>query len=125
MHLSAVQWMQLAAVLLPFAAFAVAAQMLVGIFSRSFREAQTYVSLFGFLPVLPGMYQMFNPGELGLWARAVPFLGQSVLINDVLRGGPVSVGAFALAGMGTIALGALCLAGVVRLLRSESVVFGR
>jgi sodium transport system permease protein len=124
-HLLASQWLLLAAVLLPFAAFAVALQMLVGTFSRTFREAQTYVSMFGFLPVAPGLYQMFNPGELGLWARAVPFLAQSVLINDVLRGGAMSVLPFAMAGLGTLALASACLAGVVSLLKNERVIFGR
>jgi sodium transport system permease protein len=125
MHLAASQWMLLAVVLVPFSALAVSLQMLVGIFSRTFREAQTYVSMFGFLPVIPGMYQLFNPGELGLWARAVPFLGQSVLMNDVLRGGPVSALFVLLAALGALAVGAACLAGVVALLRSERVVFGR
>jgi sodium transport system permease protein len=125
MHLSAGQWLALAGVLLPFACFGVSLQMLIGIFSRTFREAQTYVSLFGFLPVAPGLYLMFNPGELGMWAKALPFLGQTVLMNDVLRGGPLSVAPFALCALGAFVMAAVCLAGVVFLLRSERVIFGR
>jgi sodium transport system permease protein len=125
MHLGAHQWLALASVLIPFACIGVALQMLIGIFSRTFREAQAYVSVFGLLPMAPGMYLMFNPGELPMWVRAVPFLGQTVLINDLLRGGPLSVAAFGGSALGSLAVAGSCLAGVVYLLGRERVIFGR
>ena len=42
-----------------------------------------------------------------------------------MRGDPVSAQKMALAGGGTALAAALCLAGLVRLLRNEKVVFGR
>jgi sodium transport system permease protein len=125
MHLSAHQWLALAAVLGPFACFGVSLQMLIGIFSRTFREAQTYMALFGFLPVAPSMYLMFNPGALGTWAKMVPFLGQTVLIDDVLRGGALSATSFGLGATGCLLLAAACLRGIVYLLGRETIIFGR
>lgn len=119
------QSLMLTAILVPITLLGTALQLLIGIFSRTFREAQTYVSVLGLLPMLPGFYLMFNPGEMPTWAKAVPFLGQTILINGVLRGEAMSAAAFTLAAGGSLSLGLLFLVGVVHLLGRESVIFGR
>jgi sodium transport system permease protein len=55
-------------------------------FARSHREAQGYLPLLIFLPMLPTLYLMVAPVKTRAWMLAVPFLGQNQLILRVLRG---------------------------------------
>jgi sodium transport system permease protein len=59
-------------------------------FARSHREAQGYLPLLIFLPMLPTLYLMVAPVKTQAWMLAVPFLGQNQLILRILRGEPVS-----------------------------------
>jgi sodium transport system permease protein len=60
-------------------------------FARSHREAQGYLPLLIFLPMLPTLYLMVAPVKTQAWMLAVPFLGQNQLILRILRGEPVTV----------------------------------
>jgi sodium transport system permease protein len=59
-------------------------------FARSHREAQGYLPLLMFLPMLPTLYLMVSPVKTQPWMLAVPFLGQNQMILRILRGEPVS-----------------------------------
>jgi sodium transport system permease protein len=59
-------------------------------FARSHREAQGYLPLLIFLPMLPTLYLMVSPVKTRTWMLAVPFLGQNQLILRILRGEPVA-----------------------------------
>lgn len=77
--------------LLPLAVFAVALQLSVAIFARSFKDAQTYIGLLVFIPMLPLFYTLFNPGAYYSWFHWVPVLGQQAIIKSQLVGDPFSV----------------------------------
>jgi sodium transport system permease protein len=55
-------------------------------FARSHREAQGYLPVLIFLPMVPTLFLMVAPVRTQLWMLAVPFLGQNQLILRVLRG---------------------------------------
>lgn len=55
-------------------------------FARSYREAQGYLPLLIFLPMVPTLVLMVAPVRTQLWMLAVPFLGQNQLILRILRG---------------------------------------
>jgi sodium transport system permease protein len=59
-------------------------------FARSHREAQGYLPLLIFLPMLPTLYLMVAPVRTRAWMLAVPFLGQNQLILRVLRREPIA-----------------------------------
>ena len=59
-------------------------------FARSHREAQGYLPLLMFLPMLPTLYLMVSPVKTQLWMLAVPFLGQNQMILRILRSEPVT-----------------------------------
>ncbi len=115
----------IAAVVLPLTFFASAVQMLVATYARSFKEAQTYLSLLLFIPVIPGMISTFAPMEGQLWMSLVPVLGQHVLVDGVLAGEGLPAVAWILSLVGLAAPTALCLWACARLLRSERIIFGR
>lgn len=110
--------------LLPLAPMAAAMQMFVASFAKSFREAQTYLSMLTMLPTLPGVFLTLEPLPPDGWASAVPVLGQQVLLLGVLRGDALPPwGALASTAV-VLLLTAACLFGTSRLFGSERTIFG-
>ena len=75
----------LLAILLPVAPLAGALQMLVATFCRSYKEAQTYLSLLLLLPMVPGFAVALYGVELTARASLVPILGQQMLLEAALE----------------------------------------
>jgi sodium transport system permease protein len=65
-------------------------------FARSHREAQGYLPLLIFLPMLPTLYLMVAPVKTQAWMLAVPFLGQNQLILRILRREPIGLAEWAI-----------------------------
>jgi sodium transport system permease protein len=85
---------------LPLIVLLGALQSMVAAFAKSYREAQTYLSLLMMVPILPSVMLMVMPFKPQLWMYAVPLLGQHLGILDLVRG----------SGIGGVDL-LLCLAG--------------
>jgi sodium transport system permease protein len=115
----------LLAACVPLAFFAAALQMTLAFFARTFKEAQTYLSMLMLVPMAPAMFLTLQPIKTTLPMMLVPALGQTLLMSDVLRGEPLPASWFALAALSASACAALLLAFAARLLRSEKIVFGR
>lgn len=75
--------------LCPLAFLAAAVQTALAAFAKSFREAQTYVSLLMLVPALPTLFLAVNPIKPAMWMYAVPFFGQNFLIERIVRGEPL------------------------------------
>ena len=106
-------------VMLPLAALLAALQTLVSAFAKSYREAQTYLSLLVFVPVIPTMLLTVLPVKVQAWMYALPLMGQQVIITRLLRGEFVATSGLAISFVCT-ALTALVV-GVIteRIYRSE------
>ncbi len=109
----------------PIALFAAAAQLLLATFARTFKEAQTYLSLMMMIPMIPGVVMSIKPLHSALWMMPVPLLGQQVLLMDVLRGEPTSALEFALSGLSAVGFAIVCLLINARLFEREKIIFGR
>ena len=72
-------------VLLPLVPVAAALQLLVASGATSFKEAQTWLSMTLFLPMMHGMIMTVRPVNPQTW-MGVPGLAQQVLSGKVLRG---------------------------------------
>ena len=106
-------------VMLPLAALLASLQTLVAAFAKSYREAQTYVSLMMLVPVIPTLILTVLPLKQKLWMYAVPLMGQQMTINRLLRGDFVPMAGLVLSFVCTsIAVLVLC-AVTVRIYRSE------
>jgi sodium transport system permease protein len=57
--------------------------------ARSFRAAQTSLSLLMLVPSLPGMALAFQSARPPAWLYGVPFLGQQMIVNELVRGMPM------------------------------------
>ncbi len=81
-------------VLIPVVLFAVALQLSLSIFAKSFKDAQSLIAGLVFVPMLLNFYAMFNPGVFYEWWLWVPVLGQAVVIKEILLGGTIAAYAF-------------------------------
>ncbi len=71
---------------LPLVALSSALMVVFSARARSFRAAQTSISLLMLVPSLPGMALAYMSGKPPTSLYAVPFLGQQMIVNDLLRG---------------------------------------
>ncbi len=104
---------------LPLVPLGAALMTLVAAYTRSYREAQTYVGLVLLVPTLPLVFA----GVLGLQPRAtlmaIPSLSQHFIIQSLIRMQPLPAGYVALSVCSTLALGALLVFAAGRLYRRE------
>ncbi len=72
--------------MLPILLLLAALQSLVAAFAKSYREAQTYLSLLMLVPAIPSLVLAILPIKAEPWMYAVPLLGQNLGIMQLLRG---------------------------------------
>ncbi|MBL0162186.1 MAG: ABC transporter permease [Xanthomonadales bacterium] len=82
--------------MLPLVFLIATLQTLAAAFAKSFREAQTYLSLLMFVPALPTMMMSIFPFKVETWMYAVPLVGQQVTITRLMRGEVVTSAEIAL-----------------------------
>ncbi len=105
--------------MLPLALLIAGLQTLVAAFSKSYREAQTYLGILTLLAVLPSVLLSVVPMKTVAWMYAVPLLGQQVGITELLTGGTVTTGEVAMCLLCGFAIAALMLAATARVYGSE------
>ena len=76
---------QLLFVLLPMVLIGTTLLTLIAASVKSVKEAQSYMSLLMFLPIVPTIMLMVNPVKNQLWQFAVPFLAQNQMILKLVR----------------------------------------
>ncbi|MGA8278355.1 MAG: ABC transporter permease [Rhodanobacteraceae bacterium] len=94
-------------------------QTLVAAFAKSYREAQTYLSLLMLVPAIPSILLSLLPVKAELWMYAVPIMGQQLVILRMLRGDDVGMAALAMCLAGTTALAIVVCAVTARIYQSE------
>ena len=111
-------------IVIPIIAFAVALQLFISFFAKSFKDAQSYNGLVIMMPMVPGLYLTFNSGAAELWQMWVPILGPNALIVDIIAGDPIQPMHFLIAtSVSCVCAVASGIAGVT-LLKQERTVFG-
>ncbi|HEY8012174.1 MAG TPA: ABC transporter permease [Rudaea sp.] len=106
-------------VMLPLAMLLASLQTMVAAFARSYREAQTYLSLLMFVPVIPTLMLSILPIKAKLWMYAVPLMGQQVAISRLLRGDAVAPSALLLCFVCTAAAALIVYFVTSRIYHSE------
>lgn len=108
---------------LPLMLFVVAVQMMIASYTKSFKEAQNYISLMLLIPALPALIMAVLPVDETLWLVAIPTVGQQFFINQVLRAEPLSWVNLIFSSSVTFLVGALILGFVVRQYQREGILF--
>ena len=110
---------------LPVTLFAPAFEMLIAMFARSFKEAQSYLAFAVMMPTLPILITSMSDAQAKPWVELIPIVGQSQTIIQLLLSQPVDIGRALVCALITLGLAAVCVAAITRLLRRESIIFGR
>lgn len=110
---------------LPLMPLAAALQLIIATFTRSFKEAQNYLSMLPLIPALPGLFLAFVPVRAETWMMLVPTFGQQLLINRIMRGEEVAPSDIALSAAVALGVAAALTVVAVRLYQSERLLFGR
>ena len=94
---------------LPTAVAAAALMVVFAARARTFRAAQTSLSLLMLVPSLPGMALAFQSARPPASLYAIPFLGQQMIVNELVRGMPlVPSQAFLATGASLVAALVVC-----------------
>jgi sodium transport system permease protein len=104
-NLNALTVLELIACCAPLAPLGAALMTIVAAFTRSYREAQTYVSLILLFPTLPLVFATTLGLRPTAWLMLVPSLSQHFLVTGLLRAEPVSAWFVALSVSVSLALG--------------------
>ena len=107
--------------LFPICFFASALQLFVAFQSKNFKEAQSMVSMIIMLPAMIPVIMMFVDDKPN-WLKWLPISGQSLIMEDLFKGLPVSWSLLGFTGFVTIGITALLVLLMAKKLRSETVV---
>jgi len=95
---------------------------LVASFTKSYKEAQTYLTLVLLVPTLPLVFAtMLNvkPASTLMW---IPSLSQHLLVTALIRQDPIPIAYVAQSAIATLAVAALLGLAAMRLYERESVL---
>ncbi|HEX7080987.1 MAG TPA: ABC transporter permease [Gammaproteobacteria bacterium] len=109
-------------ILLPFAPLGAALMTLVASFTKSYREAQTYLTLVLLVPTLPLVFAtMLNvqPSDALMW---IPSLSQHLLITSLIRQDPIAAAHAVQSASSTLIAAALLGLAAARLYEREALL---
>jgi sodium transport system permease protein len=109
-------------VCLPLVPLGASLMTIVAAFTRSYREAQTWLGVVLLVPTLPLVYASVAGVRPTAPLMAVPSLSQHFLITSLLRNEPIAVMHLVSSVAATLALGALLAAIAGRLYHREALL---
>ena len=107
---------------LPFVTVGAALLTVVASFTRSYKEAQTWLGVVLLVPTLPIAVAGLLDVKASAWLMLVPSLSQHLLIQGLLKGEPVVAWHAAISVASTLAAGALLTWVAGRLYRREQIL---
>jgi len=123
--LSPAQYAGFAVTLASFAPAIGSLQMLIAIYGRTFKEAQTYVSYLVMLVAMVPSITMFAQLKDATWQLFVPMLAQQMVMTRILRGETVGMLHYALPLAINLAVMAVAVVLISQLLKKERIIFAR
>ncbi len=109
----------------PMALLAAALQMIIATYTRSYKEASSYLGFLPLVPGIPGLVVTFLPVKAELWPMLIPTFGQQLLINQVMRGEQIDPVNAAVSALVTIGAGLGLVLFAIRLYDGERLLFAR
>lgn len=109
---------------IPMIVLASALQMIIATFTRSFKEAQTYVAFLPLIPAIPGIGLALLPIKASFWLMLIPTFGQQLIINKLMIDEPISLSYALVSAASTIVVALVLIVIAVKLYEQERVLFG-
>lgn len=116
--MSPINFIAIIAAMVPLALLAGALNLLVAFFSRTFKEAQSQVTMIIMVPAIAPMVMVFTPDPPDV-LRQLPVTGQYLFLEQVLKGESISASAPLLASVGTLVISGIIVWLTSRHLGSE------
>jgi sodium transport system permease protein len=110
------------AVICPFAPLGAALMTIVASFTKTYREAQTYLTFLLLVPTLPLMFATMLNVEASPKLMWIPSLSQHLLITSLIKDQPLEPSLVALSAIGSLAIGAALGWVAVRLYQREAIL---
>lgn len=114
--------LEIFAAMLAFVPLGAGLMTVVASFTRSNREAQTWLSVVLLIPMAPIMIAVINSTRPSAALMAIPSLSQHLLATGLMRGDPVNPLYFAISIVTTLGVGLVLIALAMRLYRRESIL---
>ena len=108
--------------LVPLAPLGAALMTVVASFTKSYKEAQTYLGFVILVPTLPLIWASIMDIDPSPALMAVPSLGQHLLITQLTRAEPIETSMLALSAASTLLLAALLAYAAIRLYERERIL---
>lgn len=109
---------------LPIVFLACAIQTLIASFTKTTKEAGTYLPFVGLIPSLPGIALAFLPVKPALWMMLIPTFGQQILINQFLRSEPILISNVVASVVLTLLTSAVITWWAIKFYENERIVVG-
>lgn len=109
---------------LPIVFLACAIQTLIASFTKTTKEAGTYLPFIGLIPSLPGLALAFLPVKPALWTMLIPTFGQQILINQFLRSEPILTSNIVISAVLTVLLAVVITFMGIKLYQGERIISG-
>jgi sodium transport system permease protein len=110
------------AILCPFAPLGAALMTTVASFTKTYREAQTYLTFVLLVPTLPLMFAALLNVEAELKLMWIPSLSQHLLITSLIKAQPLDGLFLAISAVSSLVLGALLGWVAIRLYEREAIL---
>lgn len=110
------------AVATPLLLFAAALLTVVASFAKSYKEAQTYLTMVILVPTMPLIVTQLADVQSSWWLMMVPSLSQSNLISAIIAGEPIRASYVIISVLATLVFAVLLVTLAVRLYRRERIL---
>jgi len=110
---------------LPMVFLAGGLQMILASFTRSFKEAQTYLSFLPLVAGLPSAFLIFLPVKASAVLMLIPAFGQGLLINQVMRAETIDPSHVLISIATTLVLSVVTIGLSIKLYEREELLFGK
>jgi sodium transport system permease protein len=108
--------------MLPFALLGAALMTCVASFTRSYKEAQTYLTVVLLVPTLPILFAALNTVRPSTALMLVPSLSQHLVITGLMKAETVPISYLLISFISTLVLGLLLTGLAIRLYQRESLL---
>lgn len=109
-------------VMLPFALLGAGLMTCVASFTKSYKEAQTYLTVVLLVPTLPILFAAINTVKPALSLMLVPSLSQHLIITDLMKAEPIPASFLATSMLSTLLVGIALSALAARLYQREGIL---
>ena len=109
-------------VCLPFSLFIAGLLSVVASFTKSYKEAQTWLSFIMLVPMIPVLGLVMFPMEPAWWMMLLPSMSQDVLITGLIKGEPLKPLFVTLSVLSTLIAGGALSALAVWLYKRERIL---